>query len=118
MRAVVGSSTVEDEVVHEGTKTVDEQLAEQLKKAEEKGDVIDLTDAHESVNDQLHKHITPSDQTKLNETLEKIKKLEKERKKINNELKKLRRRASHANGYSTNKRQRIKLLDAIGELKF
>ena len=113
-----GSSTVEDDVVHEGTKTVDEQLAEQLKKAEEKGDVIDLTDAHESVNDQLHKHITPSDQTELNETLEKIKKLEKERKKINNELKKLRRRASHANGYSTNKRQRIKLLDAIGELKF
>lgn len=112
------SSTVEDEVVHEGTKTVDEQLAEQLKKAEENGDVIDLTDAHESVNDQLHKHITPSDQTKLNETLEKIKKLEDERKKINNELKKLRRRASHANGYSTNKRQRIKLLDAIGELKF
>ena len=60
--------------MHEGTKTVDEQLAEQLKKAEEKGDVIDLTDAHESVNDQLHKHITPSDQTELNETLEKINK--------------------------------------------
>ena len=117
-----GSSTVEEEVVHEGTKTVDEQLAEQLKKAEEKGDVIDLTDAHESVNDQLHKHATPSDQSELNKTLKKIKQLEDERKKINNELKKLRRRASRANGYpkdgSTNKRQRIKLLDAIGELKF
>lgn len=117
-----GSSTVEEEVVHEGTKTVDEQLAEQLKKAEENGDVIDLTDAHESVNDQLHKHATPSDQSELNKTLEKIKQLEDERKKINNELKKLRRRASRANEYpkdgSTNKRQRIKLLDAMGELKF
>ena len=52
-----------------------------IEETEENGDVIDLTDAHESVNDQLHKHITPSDQSELNETLEKIKKLEDERKK-------------------------------------
>ena len=85
-------------MVHEGTKTVDEQLAEQLKEAQEKGDVIDLVDDDDDINEQINRLI-------------------KQRDDINKSLKRLRRKLKPSNG-SSNKRQRRELVYAISELKF